>query len=146
MKLLLIPFVIVLFTSSSTHRSENKYSLTVEVNGLRNSNGVLQVALYNKARSIPDEHYNNYFKLEKTEIKNSSAIITFADLPAGQYAVNILHDENSNGKIDKRVLFPKEGIGFSNFESIGLRNRPSFEKAGFDLHADKSITIKIIYM
>jgi len=42
------------------------------------------------------------------------------------------------------LILPEEGIGFSNYESIGLRNKPSFEKASFYLSADKSITVKII--
>jgi uncharacterized protein (DUF2141 family) len=32
----------------------------------------------------------------------------------------LLHDENKNGKIDKGFILPKEGIGFSNFQSIGF--------------------------
>lgn len=46
-----------------------------------------------------------------------------------RYAVNILHDENANGKIDKGFILPKEGIGFSNYSSVGPMNRPNFSKA-----------------
>jgi len=143
---LLISLVTMLITSFSDHRQENTYSLTVEVKGLRNSEGVVQFALYNKNGSIPDEHFKKYLRLLKTEIKNGSASIIFGNLPAGRYAVNIVHDENRNGKIDKGLLKPKEGIGFSNYVSIGLGNKPSFEKASFELDADKSIAVKIIYM
>jgi uncharacterized protein (DUF2141 family) len=64
----------------------------------------------------------------------------------GKYAVNILHDENENGEIDKGFILPIEGIGFSNFQSIGFSNRPSFSKASFDLNCDKKIAVKVIYM
>ncbi len=60
--------------------------------------------------------------------------------------MNILHDENNNGKIDKGLLLPKEGIGFSNYQSIGLKNRPNFSKASFELNTDKTISVRIIYM
>jgi len=60
--------------------------------------------------------------------------------------VNILHDENNDGKIKKGLIMPKEGIGFSNFQSIGFSNRPSFAKASFYLSKDTKIKIKIIYM
>jgi uncharacterized protein (DUF2141 family) len=124
---------------------ENTYSLTIAVKNLRNSKGVLQVALYNKDKTIPDDDFEKYFKMEKGEINHNASSITFKNLPAGKYAVNILHDENSNGKMDKGFIFPIEGVGFSNFQSVGLTNLPSFSKASFDLNEDKAIVVKAIY-
>lgn len=133
------------FCSFSENQAET-YTLTVMVENLRNSKGVVQFALYNKDNSIPDEDYKKYYRLEKAKIVNGKSEITFKSLPQGKYAVNILHDENSNGKVDKGFLLPKEGIGFSNYQSIGLKNRPNFSKASFLLNADKTISVRIIYM
>lgn len=126
-------------------KEQNNYQLTVTVNNLRNNTGFLQFALYNKDGTIPDENYAKYYKIQTTDIKNNTATVVFNDLPVASYAVNILHDENKNGKIDKGFLLPKEGVGFSNYQSIGLTNRPKFSKASFQLTSNKSITIKIIY-
>ena len=142
--LLVVMSVFVLNIVAQTKTEE--YSLTIEVENLRNSKGVLQVALYNKDGSIPDEYYKYYFKIEIAQIANGKSKITFKNLPKWKYAVNILHDENNNGKIDKGLILPKEGIGFSNYSSIGLTNRPNFKKASFDLFQDKEIKIKVIYM
>lgn len=131
---------------SFTFRNDDSYTLTIEIENLRNSKGVVQVALYNKDSSIPDEHYTNYWKIKKVSITNEKAAVTFSSLPSGNYAVNILHDENSNGKIDKGLILPKEGIGFSNYSSIGLTNRPNFKKASFELTQNKTIKVKVIYM
>jgi uncharacterized protein (DUF2141 family) len=124
----------------------NTYSLTIKVENLRNSKGVVQFALYNKEGSIPDEFYKKHFKILKGEIVNESSSITFKNIPAGKYAVNILHDENKNGKIEKGLIMPKEGIGFSNFQSIGFSNRPSFSKASFKVNENKIVSVKMIYM
>ena len=142
-----IPIVLsaLLFLSSFSNTKE-EYCLTIEVENLRNSKGVLQVALYNKEGSIPDEHYKKYHRIERVKIINGKSEITFENLPKGRYAVNILHDENNNGKIDKGFILPEEGIGFSNYQSIGLTNRPNFKKASFDLFQDKEIKVKVIYM
>jgi len=134
-----------LLLSSFSYNKEEKFSLTVAVENLRNSKGVVQFALYNKDGSIPDEHYKNYFKLEKAIINNKKAEITFSNLPEGIYAVHILHDENNNRRVDKGLILPKEGIGFSNFQSIGLGNKPNFLKASFELDKNKSIRVKAIY-
>ena len=106
----------------------------------------MQFALYNKEGSIPDEDFKKCYKILKANIVNGSSTITFHGITSGKYAVNILHDENNNGKIDKGFLLPKEGIGFSNFQTIGLSNRPSFLKASFDFNSDKIIKVTIVYM
>ncbi|CAN5283465.1 DUF2141 domain-containing protein [soil metagenome] len=142
----LTAFAFLLTIYSFNNPGADTYSLTIEVKNLRNEKGVVQFALYNKDGSIPDEDYENYYKILKGEIKNNSSSVTFKNIPAGKYAVNILHDENKNGKIDKGFILPIEGIGFSNFQSIGLTNRPSFSKASFELKENKTISVKVIYM
>lgn len=137
---------LLLLSTTFRNNEEKKYSLTIEVENLKNSKGIVQITLYNKDGSIPDEHYKNYYKMKKASIVNGTSTCTFSGLPSGNYAVNILHDENSNGKIDKGLILPKEGIGFSNYTSIGLRNRPNFKKASFKLDDNKTIKIKTIYM
>ncbi len=136
----------ILILSAFINQNETLFSLTVEVKGLQNSKGIVKYALYNTEGSIPDESYKKTFRILTGTIINGSSVVTFKNLPPGRYAVNILHDENSNGKIDKGLIFPKEGIGFSNYQSIGLKNRPDFLKASFELKADTSIRVKVIYM
>ena len=143
---ILIAFVFSITLYSFANSSADTYSLTIEVKNLRNSKGVVQFTLYNKNGSIPDEDYENYYKILKGEIVNSSSTITFKNIPSGKYAINVLHDENKNGKIDKGFILPIEGIGFSNFQSIGLTNRPNFSKASFELNENKTISVKVIYM
>ena len=136
---------ILLFSSAIYAENSDTYTLKIDVTGLRNAMGQVQFALYNKEDTIPDEKYKKYYIKHNGKIVNGSSSITFNDLPSGKYAVNILHDEDLDGEIDKGFVFPKEGIEFSNFSSIGLRNRPSFTKASFDLVKDMTKSIKIIY-
>ncbi|MEY3238414.1 MAG: hypothetical protein RI883_2515 [Bacteroidota bacterium] len=142
----LIAFTLSLTLYSFKTLSEETYSLKVEVSNLRNTKGVVQFALYNKDGSIPDEDYVKYYKKLQGKIVNGTSSITFNNIPKGKYAVNILHDENKNGIIDKGFVLPIEGIGFSNFKSIGLTNRPNFSKASFEVTGNKSISVKVIYM
>lgn len=138
--------MVIALSSFAFKSKKDTYSLTVEVHGSRNSKGVIQFALYNKDGTIPDERYTNYYKILTGDIIEGSAYVTFRNLPMGKYAVNILHDEDKNGKIDKGLILPKEGIGFSNYQSIGLSNRPKFSKASFELNSDMTIDVKVIYM
>lgn len=145
LEIILLIFFMILLTSFNKY-NDDTYSLTIEVDELRNSKGVVQFALYNKDGTLPDENYVRCYRISIEKIINNSSVITFKNLTAGMYAVNILHDENINGKIDRALVFPKEGIGFSNYQSIGLTNIPKFSKASFNLEHDFKIKVKIIYM
>lgn len=140
---------ILLFISLSSLKApaeENRFSLAVEVNELRNSNGSVIFALYNREDAFPDEHFKKYLKVLTGKIINGSSSVTFQNLPEGKYAINILHDENTDGKINRGLILPKEGIGFSNYESLGFSNRPSFNMASFNLTGDLKISVKVIYL
>jgi uncharacterized protein (DUF2141 family) len=136
----------LILLSSYTKREIKTHSLRVAVTGLRNSTGNVQFSLYNKDGSIPDEKYKKYYLQKTAKIKNGHAQVEFIDIPEGRYAVNVLHDENKDGKIEKGWILPVEGIGFSNYVKIGLTNRPNFTDASFMLKADAYKKIKIIYM
>ena len=143
-----IHLILFLFGSlaSPCISSQDHHALTIEVLELRDSTGVVQFALYNRPNVFPDEHYQKCFKITTAKIVDGKASATFENLPEGTYAVNILHDEDKNGKIKMGWVLPKEGIGFSNYESIGVFNKPEFSKASFELRSDTAIQIKIIYM
>jgi uncharacterized protein (DUF2141 family) len=141
-------FCVLLYLSFNTLIAQEKetYNLTITVEGLRNSKGVLQFAIYTAKGSIPDENFKRYYKKHVVSIISNTAGYTFENLPKGNYAINILHDENEDGKIGKRFILPTEGIGFSNYTSIGISNRPKFEKTKFELSRNLEKTIKIIYL
>lgn len=139
-------FFATLFLYLFSYLFTDTYTLTIEAYNLMNENGVVQFAVYNRNVSLPDEHYKNHYKLKTAKITSGKSTVTFKKLPPGFYAVNVLHDENENGKIDKGLFKPKEGIGFSNYEHIGLKNRPHFRNAGFELTEDMTIRVKVIYM
>lgn len=144
MQTFILSIISLLFLGFTTPNT-NIIDLTVEVHHLRNDKGVVQFALYNKDGTIPDEDFEKYYQIGKTSIKGNSAQFVFKNLPKGVYAVNILHDENDNGKIDKGFILPEEGIGFSNYTKVGLGNKPTFSKASFEVSADKKIAVKVIY-
>ena len=145
LKILVVLACILASGSSMAQDSQNGFSLRVEAGKFRNSEGAALFALYNKEGSIPDEKLKRFYRKETGIIVNGRAIVTFEDLPAGRYAVTVLHDENSNGKIDKTLFYPKEGFGLTNFEKISLSNRPDFLKASFVLSEGSLKKIKLIY-
>lgn len=49
--------LLLLFSSFNERVQTTEYSLTVIVNNLRNAEGVVVFALYNREDAFPDEHY-----------------------------------------------------------------------------------------
>jgi outer membrane protein len=58
--------------------------------------------------------------------------LRISDIPPGEYALVVHHDENANGRVDKNFIgIPSEPLGFSN----GYRPKgpPAFTRAAFTL-------------
>lgn len=67
----------------------------------------------------------------------------FPDLAPGDYAVQVMHDENDNGDLDSNFLgIPVEGYGFS--QNPNVMRRATFDEARFALPAEgTAITIRL---
>lgn len=78
---------------------------------------------------------------------NSRVTIVFNDVPPGEYAISLLHDENGNGKVDKALFMPKEGFGFSRDAQLRL-GPPRFSAAAFKVGEDEPVyqTIRMRYL
>jgi uncharacterized protein (DUF2141 family) len=79
----------------------------------------------------------------RIKAKRGETTHRFENLPPGQYAVQVIHDENDNGKFDSNFLgIPSEGYGFSNNPRV--MRRPTFEEARFDLpHEGAEIHVRL---
>ena len=74
------------------------------------------------------------------------ATVVFTGLPANDYSVVALHDENRNMKLDKNMFgWPKEGFGFANNPHVGFAP-PAFKSAGLRVACPATDTeIHIVY-
>lgn len=86
-------------------------------------------------------------KAIKAEFAAAQAASFRLNAPAqGQYAISLIHDENGNGKLDTRLMMPREGFGFSRNPKISF-GPPKFTAASFTVGAASlSQTIKMKYM
>jgi len=128
----------ILLASATTQLHAQR--LTVRIEGIRSTEGLLHVGFYDSAEQWHSEKSNFQRHGDKTEIQDGIVTIIFDDVPPGHYAAALVDDENGNGHIDWGIIVPKEGFGFSNYEHRGLF-RPKFEDFDFVLEADKDLTI-----
>jgi uncharacterized protein (DUF2141 family) len=106
-------------------------TVSVSVTGLRNTNGMVQACLTSAPRHFPNcDRDPGAHRL--TIHAASDLVLEFADVPPGTYAVALLHDENGNGRVDRTLMIPREGFGFSRDAPVRM-GPPHFAQASFAL-------------
>ena len=119
-------------------------SLEVTVTGIKNAKGVIQMAICPAGVGFPDCK-DKAVRTGKLTIQNGQAHASFAGIPAGNYAVSVFHDANSNGKLDAFAGIPKEGYGFSR--NPGFKPRaPKFAEVELAVQGNTQTTIKLRYL
>jgi uncharacterized protein (DUF2141 family) len=117
--------------------------ITLEITNLESSNGRVELAIFNSAETFLDE--KKYFKHLSLPINSEQKSVVFdLELPSGEYAFSVFHDENGNGKLDKNWLgIPTEAYGFSN-NFKAKWGAPSWEKTRFLIGNEaKSMDIRV---
>jgi len=128
MKVLLMIIFSALIYSEVSAQNTGTGNIEIRITGLRSPNGKISVNLFNKADGFPDDPMKS-FGWKTVKIVPDTVVIVFEDLPYGNYAISVLHDENSNGKMEKNFLgIPREGFAFSNNYTPKIKS-PSFSDA-----------------
>lgn len=122
---------------------EPKGDLRLIITGFRHNNGQARIGLVNTEKDFKarrDETKN--VRGASVKIENNTVDYIFRDLPFGEYAIKLYHDENNNDKLDVNILgIPKEPYGFSN-NARGRFGMPDYAKVRFFLDT-KEKTIRI---
>jgi uncharacterized protein (DUF2141 family) len=105
-------------------------TLRIHVDGLRNSTGNIGTVLFTSAAGWPED-LGKTFRHGPAPIgpgeRKGTAV--WENLPPGDYAVAVIHDENSNHHLDRNFFgIPKEGFGFANNPRVVL-SAPAFKLA-----------------
>ena len=120
-------------------------TLRIHVDGLRNSRGNIGTVVFKSPDGWP-ENTRKAFRVGPAPIgpDGRSGTAVWQNLPAGDYGVAAIHDENSNARLDKNLLgIPREGFGFANNPHVG-RSAPPFQAAV--VHVGCPVTVIEIHM
>ena len=122
----------ILFSSfSQTPQSE----VLVVVDGLRNREGKIVAALFDRPENFPHEAVRG----KVIGIGERGITFIFDDVKPGRYALAVIHDENDNGKLDTNAIgIPIEGFAFGN-NAMGFFGPPSFKKASIAMEESRVI-------
>ena len=119
--------------------SQKKHTLTITFSGMKSDKGDVFVGLHNEEATFLKER----FREAVVNVSNKEAVVTFENLPEGEYAVSAFHDENDNKELDTNFIgIPKEPIGISN-DAKGFMGPPKYEDAKFLVSENKEMKIII---
>ena len=133
-----------LLLSLLTAASLPQPTVEVSVTGLRSAKGQLLVCMTTNPRAFPDCSKDE--TSVRMAVKAADAGDFAVHVPAtGTYAIAVVHDENSNNKMDVAIFLPREGFGFSRNPAITV-GPPSFKAASFAVAGDMHQSIRMKYM
>lgn len=119
--------------------SPAKGELTIRFDGQRSTKGLMRVCMTrNKAHFPKCEDDPAAFKGSVAASKD--AHILFSNVPPGDYALMVMHDENSNAKLDTMLGIPREGVGFSRNPRLRF-GAPGYDAVVFKVPAGESSTV-----
>lgn len=118
----------------------------VRILDIRNNAGTVDCALFDSPAGFPTEFLHSASRVMVLRVRDEQARCDFEDIPPGTYALAVIHDENSNGKLDTNWLrIPTEGYGFSNDAKARL-GPPAFSAASFSYDGRSvQLTISLEY-
>jgi uncharacterized protein (DUF2141 family) len=120
-------------------------TVTVQVVGMHSSKGQVQCLLYAGGVGFPGKPDKAVAKLT-VPIADQAATCTFQDVTPGDYAIELFHDENGNGKLDTGFMgIPSEGFGASN-DAPEKFGPPKYADAKFQVAGNQTQTIHMIYI
>ena len=124
---------------------EKSGKIFVEITNIRNENGNVKLSLFDVPDAFPGDHEQALGRII-TDISGTTTTAVFEDIPYGEYAVAIMHDENNNLIMDTNWIgIPKEGVGASN-DAPAKMGPPKYKDAKFDLNKPElRLKIKMAY-
>ncbi|HEV7300553.1 MAG TPA: DUF2141 domain-containing protein [Tepidisphaeraceae bacterium] len=151
-KLIVLALLLSLMTPLGSTRAQDapegeKANLAVAVTDLKNTRGMLRLGVFDQANGFPrDRGAALLWQSLPADAENPTFHI---DLPPGRYAAVVLHDENSNEKLDTNFIgIPTEGHGVTN-NPKPRRRPPRYDEAVFELKSDgatMSISVQYKYL
>jgi uncharacterized protein (DUF2141 family) len=132
-------------TTSLPAPSAEAIDVSISVEGLRSAKGNVLVCLTANPRAFPD--CSKDASASRAQIAARLAGTFQLSVPhSGDYAISLIHDENGNGKLDTRLMIPREGFGFSRNPTITF-GPPKFASARFAVgEAGSRQVVKMKYM
>lgn len=126
----------------STLFPTNNPELTIKISNIDKIKGEIKVGVFDTDTNFLKE--GHAIKNYSIKVKNNTATLTITDLPKGEYAITMYHDQNSDNECNRNFIgIPKEPYAFSNNVKPKV-SAPKYKDCKFTFSDDKTLNIKLI--
>lgn len=132
-----LAIIFALFISGFTAKAQETAkdstgTISVEILNVTSDNGKIVYGIYTKDSFMKKPTFSKTAK-----IKDGKSVVTFTDIPAGEYAVICFHDKNDNDKMDFETNgMPQEDYGVSN-NKVNPFGPPVWNDGKFNFDGDE---------
>lgn len=130
------------FSAINVGADAGTFAVSFAVVGVRSEAGVLKSVLCTNRDNFPSD-----CRIRK-EVKAAQGVVNieFNDVPAGEYAFAVFHDENVNGRVDMSPGFlPMEGMAFGK-DAMGRTGVPVFAQSAITVRDSSRNVVKMRYL
>ncbi len=106
-------------------------AIEIHIEGLRNTQGIVRLCLTRNEAHFPDCN-GDPAAIKRSIPAARAAQVRIEGAAPGTYALAVIHDENSNGRLDRFMAIPREGFGFSRNPRIRM-GPPRFDEVRFEV-------------
>lgn len=131
-------------TAESAAITRSDGVVEVRIEGVSSARGMVYASIFLSAEGFPGDKGKAYAYREAPAV-NGTVVLTFDEVPAGEFVVAVLHDADENQELSFNLLgMPKESFGFSR-DARAMFGPPAFEKAAVSLQPGerKQLTVKV---
>lgn len=129
--------------ASPARAADGAASLTVKVSGLHSAKGRLIACLWRDKAKFPICEKSTSALRRDAPVTGARMAVRFENVPPGNYAVTVVHDEDGNGRLKRNFLgMPLEGVGVSNNPG----GMPRFRKSLVAVSGTRTISVQMRYL
>ncbi|AWV99508.1 DUF2141 domain-containing protein [Arcticibacterium luteifluviistationis] len=129
----------IILTSAASLKAQEKFTVTVNINGITNETGTIYASLTTDESTFPGGQNPMASKVIKVE--GNEVSFEFESVLGGtDYAIVLFQDLNGDSKMNRNGSMPAEPFGFSNYVMMGP---PSWTNCSFLLEENKEVTINL---
>ncbi len=75
-------------------------TIEVTMTGFSNNDGQAMIAIYDSEENFLESRLVG----QLSQIENNKSVAIFKDIPDGDYAISVVHDEDNNGKLNMMMF------------------------------------------
>jgi len=119
--------------------------IDVQVQNLRNTNGVVRLCLTRDPAHFPNCD-RDPAAVSRSVPARAAGSVRFTGLAPGTWALGVIHDEDGNGRLNTLMAIPREGFGFSRNPRLRM-GPPRYEDVRFPVAGGRAtLTVRMTYL